>query len=176
MVNLYVDVKGVEEVINSFEMSIKDTNIATKRAMKRTLDWIRSKSVKEISVQTGIQARELRKRFKIKVKSNGLSGVVWYGILPVSLIHLKPKKTKTGIKAGIRGQIVRQGAFIAPRRSGDSVLQVYKRTGSTRFPIDKQTEIIKTDVQTFISKIKPELEKKLLNELRHQLKWQATRT
>lgn len=178
-IDLEIDAQNLQQVVD--ELSANEAQI--KRALNSTLskmaDWLKAKSVKGLSAELKIQQNILRRRirrFNMVRNSTGSEIRVFYGLDPISLIYLNPKKSGRGIKVGT-GRFV-SGAFIAPAPNAYIGKQVFKRVGKARLPIKKQVADIKDQSDVYIEDEllgTAEFDAQFLKFFEHELKWQ-TRT
>lgn len=173
LVELDVRADGIEEIIRD----LAATEAVAKKAITSTLvkmgNWLRTRSAKGLSAELKIQQKVIRRRlkqFRVQARSNGASLRVWYGLDPVALIYLKAKQNASGVTAD-GGRDVK-GAFISKGRGGN--LQVFKRRGKARLPIDKQSALVDIQARDFLEKqlvSAAEFEAQFFRFFEHELKW-----
>lgn len=143
---------------------------AINNAVNKTARWAKTLAAREIRAVTGLPAGKLKDR--LKMFKLGFVRRIYFGLNPIPVSSLSPKRTKTGVKA--KGGINIPGAFIVDNGSGQS--GVYKRRGKDAYSIDflrvhfdeEALRIIRADIE-------PDLEKVFLKNLEHELKWQMSK-
>lgn len=149
LLNLQIDA----DQLNRISIDLAATEQQAEKALNSTLPkmaaWLRGRSMKGLPAAVNVQAKIIRRRlktFRLSRRAGGSEITVWWGLDPVALIYLKAKKTAGGVSA-YGGRFVPSG-FIA-RGQNDNV-QVFKRRGKSRLPIDKQTAPIADKANTYI--------------------------
>lgn len=157
-----------------FDATTNEVKKAGVRTIRKTSNWIKTASVREISKRTDIAQKILRGRAKSKIYVNKMQGEFTFGIYRVSLMRLGPKQQKKGVRAG---KFFRQSAFIAPIKSSTSnKYQVFKRVGKKRLPIEKQMIVIKDSVNTVIRDIvMPQIPDRIIVIFRQELRWEVSK-
>jgi hypothetical protein len=140
MSNRIIDFSVRQDQLNQVVLDLAATEKEVAQAMASTVNkisrWLKSESVKGLAPHLQIPISVLRRRlknFRIKKIGDRLEVKVWYGLNPISFIRLKPKRTSSGIVASGRSI---DGGFVGTGKSGN--LQVFKRTGRGRLPIESQ--------------------------------------
>jgi len=160
----------LDKIAREFEADKKEVEKASKRALKKTANWIKTQVVKELSRATGIKQKIIRDRLKVKSLKD-LKASVWSGLNRISLMRLDPKQNKKGVRAG---KLFRQSAFLSPIRKGSSKLIVYKRRGKERLPVDKQmVDIYEAGKQILESYIDTKAWERFLVIFRQEMKFQV---
>lgn len=136
MVELRIDGAQLGDIATNLGAVEKQATQALGSTLRRMAGWVRARSVKGLSgaaaVPQGIIRRRMRS-FRVRKGADGSSLTLWYGLDPVALIYLKARKNRRGVSAS-GGRSVASG-FIGKG-------QVFKRTGTARLPIKKQTAAI----------------------------------
>lgn len=149
--SLHIEISTAE--IERVAGSLGATPQIAEKAMNSTLSkmatWLKARSIKGLSKALIMQPKIIRRRLKALRLRKGSSGSlvrVWYGLDAVSLINLQARQTREGVKA-YGGRFVKS-AFIAKGRNGNK--QVFKRVGSARLPIKKQTDPIQQQADHYL--------------------------
>jgi hypothetical protein len=173
MIDLQIESAQLERMAREVDATDAQLRQALNSTLRKMAAWMRTRSVKGLSQALEIQQKLIRRRlktFKVKQTANGPEITLWYGLDPMALIYLQAKKTGAGVSAS-GGRTVK-GAFIAHGRGNN--LQVFKRRGTARLPLDKQSAPVQTKAEEF-------LESKLINAFafeaqffktfEHELSW-----
>ena len=152
--------------LDRLALNLAATDDQARKALRSTLNkmagWLRVQSIKGLSKSLQIQQKIIRRRLKaVKFKQTAAGGVakVWYGLNPVDLIYL--------------GRSV-PGGFLGTGKGGKK--QVFKRRGSARLPIDKQSQkILKPAEQALDGGMlsSAAFEAQFWKTFEHELKWQT---
>lgn len=148
LVSLDVQALGLDRVIADLDATAAQADKALASTLVRMAGWLKARSVKGLSKELAIQQKVVRRRlksFRVKRSPSGSSITIWYGLDPVALIYLGARETGTGVTAG---KHKRQGAFIARGKNGGS--QVFKRTGKSRLPLEKQVLDVNDKAATYL--------------------------
>ena len=133
---LALDVTGWAEVDQTLAELPRKLDLAAARALRKTAQWLRTHSTREISRELRITQSPLRHRYQIHSRSTAKEVKLWVGLQPISVHYLgTPKQTPTGVAVGHRQY---DAAFISPMRSTQRL--VFRRKGRERLPIEKVTE------------------------------------
>lgn len=176
LIELDLEAQGIQHVIHDLHASEAQVKQALRSTLRKMASWMRTKSVRGLSAHLQIQQKVIRRRlrsFNLKMTPDGGTVTVWYGLNPISLIYLGARQNKTGVTAGAHK---RPGAFIA-KGSGDA-LQVFKRRGRARLPLDKQRLDVEDKANTYLEdKVigDVDFEAQFHKTFEHELKWR-TRT
>lgn len=126
----------------------KQLDLAADRALKKTAQWLRTHSAREIGKTLGIPNSPLKHRFNVYPTRGRQEVKLWVGIRPLSVHYLgQPKATPTGVKVGKHSY---DGAFIDPMRS--KAPMVWRRKGKERLPIEKVVKEWGEDSLTIIDR------------------------
>lgn len=176
MINLNVNADGLQRIVLDIMATEKQAERALRSTLSKMASWLRVRSLRGLSPHLQVSQKILRRRlksFRLRSSAEGGEITVWYGLDPIGMIYLNARQTKSGVTAGKHR---RDGAFIAAGKNGSR--QVFKRRGSARLPIEKQTLDIQDKAQTFIEDRligTAEFEAQFFKTFEHELKWQ-TRT
>ncbi|HBO6581490.1 TPA: hypothetical protein L4809_006368 [Pseudomonas aeruginosa] len=111
-------------------------DVAAARALRKTAQWLRTHSSREIARELGITQSPIRHRYNIYSQSTAREVKLWVGLQPIGVHYLgTPRQTPTGVKVGHREY---DAAFISPMKSTQRL--VFRRKGRERLPIEKVTE------------------------------------
>jgi len=124
---------GVERAIAAAPRKL---DLAAARALRKTAQWLRTHSSKEIAKELRITQSPIRHRYNIYSQSTSKEVKLWVGLRPIGVHYLgTPKQTSTGVRVGHRNY---DDAFIAPMKSNQRL--VFRRKGRERLPVEKVTE------------------------------------
>lgn len=133
---LAFDVNGWAEVDQALAELPRKLDLAAARALRKTAQWLRTHSTREISRELRITQSPLRHRYQIHSNATSREVKLWVGLRPIGVHYLgTPKQTPTGVAVGHRNY---DDAFISPMRSTQRL--VFRRKGRERLPIEKVTE------------------------------------
>ncbi len=108
---------------------------AISAALNKTVRKARTDIVREVSDESGVQQKLIRRRIRIRLASPSNTWArLWLGVRGISVRAAGGKQNKHGVKAG--GHFV-PGGFFATMPGGGRT--VFKRKGRARLPIKKQT-------------------------------------
>lgn len=148
----------------------EEINLALKRAINRTVTWMKTRARRALSKGLKIPSRVIQARLKHSMykPETGLARV-WLGLNPISAGRLKPRKTKKGI--AISSGDTYQNSFIATGRNGNR--HVYRREGKERVPIESVYKDIQAGHEIFEDQVFEGWESFLYKRFEHELKWQS---
>ena len=120
------DVKGFEDFAKLVPKAIA---AAQRRAINKTLRWLRGQVAREVGRQERIAIAAVRQRIKaFPMGSNG-QGKLWFGIRPIEASRAgRPRQTRTGVSVAGRRY---QGAFYRQVYGGKP--DIWIRTASKHF-------------------------------------------
>lgn len=103
---------------------------AQRRAINKTLGWLRTHIAKAVSKQEGIALKAVRQRLRAyPVKGSAARGKLWFGINPLEASRTgRARQTQSGVSVGRRRY---QGAFF--KRVYGSNADIWIRTASKHF-------------------------------------------
>ena len=120
---------AVPEILNRLR---KDLDLAAARALRKTANWLRTHSTKEIAKELRITQSPLRHRYDVFSRAAGKEVKIWVGLRPIAVHYLgTPKETATGVSVGHRAY---EDAFIGHPKNGAAM--VWVRKGRKRLPIE----------------------------------------
>ncbi|WP_219855062.1 phage tail protein [Pseudomonas luteola] len=124
---------AVPEILNRTRRQL---DLAAARALRKTGQWLRTHSTREIAKELGIVQSPIRHRYSIYSQATANQVKVWVGLQPISVHYLgDPKQTATGVKVGHR---IYDDAFIGQMKNGPEM--VFRRKGRERLPLERVTE------------------------------------
>lgn len=133
---LNFEVDGWADVERSIADAPRKLDVAAARALRKTAQWLRTHSSREIARELGITQSPIRHRYNIYSQSTAREVKLWVGLQPIGVHYLgTPRQTRTGVKVGHREY---DAAFISPMKSTQRL--VFRRKGRERLPIEKVTE------------------------------------
>lgn len=133
---LTFEVDGWASVERALADAPRKLDLAAARALRKTAQWLRTHSSREIARELRIAQSPIRHRYNVFSKSTTKEVKLWVGLRPISVHYLgTPKQTPTGVKVGHRDY---DEAFISPMKSNQRL--VFRRKGRERLPIEKVTE------------------------------------
>lgn len=176
MFALKIEAGDLDRIVLGLDATAKQAERALRSTLGKMATWLRAKAVKGLSQELHIKQKEVRRRLKsarVKNTPAGASAVVWFGLNPIDMARLGPKKNGGGVTAS---GYTRKGAFIAKTKGGNA--QVFKRTGKARMPIVKQDVSIKQQSDEYIEArlLAVEFETYFFTVFERELKWTQTRT
>ncbi len=131
MSEIFINANGLNKAVEKLRLPDETLQKIINRAIAQTARWGLQRAISLLGKATRVSAKKLKTRGRIDIKhAEAGYASIWLGLDDVGLGHMKPRKTKTGIKAAA-GKIMVPGGFIAKKN-------VFKRRGKNRVPIDKQ--------------------------------------
>ncbi len=130
-------------------LTMEEIKEAIRLATDDTAVWANKESAADLSKHLRVPYRAMRKRVKVKRRMMTFSGSlatarIWYGINPLDAKYLAPKQLEGGVQTQGKGIIMK--GFISPELKG----HVFKRTGASRLPIEKQTLDVEDKAASFL--------------------------
>jgi hypothetical protein len=120
----------------ALELAQRELDKAADRALRKTAQWLRTHSAREIGRELSIPNTPIKHRFSVYPIRGAREVKLWIGINPLSVHYLgDPRQTPTGVRVRRRDY---EGAFISPMKS--SAKLVWRRKGRERLPIERVTE------------------------------------
>lgn len=133
---LNLEANGWADVEADIKAMPRQLDLAAARALRKTAQWLRTHSTREISRALRITQIPIRNRFLIDTRATAREVKLWVGLNPLSVHYLgTPRQTTTGVKVGHREY---DDAFISPMKT--SARLVWRRKGRERLPIQRVTE------------------------------------
>jgi hypothetical protein len=125
---------NINKIIQNVDATKAKVELATIRALNKTVLWIKSQAIREISKEKQIQQKLIRKRLKvIKTNKSSIRALVTVGLYWIRAARLgSMRQMKTGAKAGKHEF---KGAFIATMPRGYT--GIFRRKESTALPIEE---------------------------------------
>lgn len=177
LIDLHINAEGLQRLALELSATEAQVNKALNSTLIKMANWLRSKSIKGLSQHLAVPQKVVRTRlksFKIQRKANGSEITVWYGLDPISLIHLRAKQSSDGVRA-YGGRFVKS-AFIANGKNGKP--PAFKRAGKERLPLVKQVVDVADKANPYIEDQlvgSAEFEAQFMKLFEHELQWR-TRT
>lgn len=130
-------------------LTMEEIKEAIRIATEDTAAWANKESAVELSKHLRVPYRAMRKRVKVKRRmitwsSSMATARIWYGINPLDAKYLAPKQLSGGVQTQGKGIIMR--GFISPELKG----HVFKRTGPSRLPIEKQSLSVEDKAASYL--------------------------
>lgn len=124
---------AVPEILNRTRRQL---DLAAARALRKTAQWLRTHSSREIAKELRIVQSPIRHRYNLYSEAAGNTVKVWVGLQPISVHYLgNPRQTATGVQVGHRNF---DDAFLGSMRGGPEM--VFRRKGRERLPLERVTE------------------------------------
>lgn len=170
VIDLDIDAEQLRIAVADVSATQQQAEKALLSTLAKMATWLQAKSIKALSAELGIQQKVIRRRLKkfgLRKRNGGAEITVFYGLNPIALIYLSPKKRAGGI--GASGGRYVKGGFIAKG-------QVFKRRGAARLPIEKQVAEIKDQADVYIEDHllgTAEFEAKFFQLFEHEIKWRT---
>lgn len=142
----------------------KKLDLAAARALRKTAQWLRTHSSREIARELRITQSPIRHRFDIFSKATAREVKLWVGLRPLSVHYLgTPKQTATGVSVGHREY---EDAFISPMKTKYPL--VWRRKGRERLPLQKVTEDWADEGVTALERWEKRAEQKFVGFFEHE--------
>lgn len=132
LISLRADPQDIEGYQAFVKLVPKAVANAQRRAINKTLRWLRTQIAREVGRQERIAIAAVRQRLKAyPVSSNG-QGRLWFGINPIEASRAgRPRQSRSGVSVAGRRY---QGAFFKRVYGGSS--DIWIRTASKHFDAD----------------------------------------
>lgn len=115
---------------------IKKLDLAAARALRKTANWLRTHSSREISKELRITQSPIRHRYRVFTRGKGNEIKLWIGLDPIAVHFLgTPKEVPGGVRVGHRFY---EDAFIGQPKNGQPM--VFRRKGRERLPVEAVKE------------------------------------
>ncbi|MDE1170922.1 MAG: hypothetical protein PW734_06915 [Verrucomicrobium sp.] len=161
---IYFDASQIVDKAAALTAKEKDIQPAMRKAITRTARWASGELRRRSARKVRVTGRVIKGRMGLFLQVD--KARVFFGMDPISLSRLNPKKTNSGIKAG---PVTVPGGFFIPKAGKN----VFTRVGKGRFPIEKAEGVhIENEGQSAIDSILPDLEPRIWNEFERELNWQ----
>jgi len=128
--SISLDAKAVQSVVDALPRTIFR---AQRSAVSTTTTWAGKQLRDRMFLKTGLPMRVFRK-FRVKVKRNRETGVVWFGLNPVKASYVG--KLSQEPRGAWAGDYYFPGGFVATLKSGHE--GIFKRKGKSRYPLAEQ--------------------------------------
>jgi hypothetical protein len=133
---LNLETYGWADVEKNIGQVSKKLDLAAARALRKTAQWLRTHSAREISKELRISESPIRHRYNVYSQATSKEVKLWVGLRPISVHYLgTPKQTATGVSVGHREY---EDAFISPMKT--SYPLVFRRKGRERLPVERVME------------------------------------
>lgn len=136
MITLQLDsqaLKGFEDFTKLFP---KFAHAAQRRAINKTLRWLRTHIAREVGRQERIAIAAVRQRLRAFPVSGSGQGKIWFGINPIEASRAgRPRQNRSGVSVAGRKY---QGAFFKTVYGGKP--DIWIRTASKHFDADDYPE------------------------------------
>lgn len=175
--NLQIDPIELNAVASRLAATDTQVQQALKSTLSRMAGWLRRSTVPGAARAANVPQKIIRRRlFRYHIRRSGAGFYVniGYGLKAVPLIWLNARQTRTGVSA-YGGRRVPH-AFIARTRGG--TLQVFRREGKTRTPVEVLSEEIREPVEHYLSEDvidRAAFEERFLKTFRHELEWRLSK-
>lgn len=127
------DLKGFEDFTKLFP---KFAHAAQRRAINKTLRWLRTHVAREVGRQERIAIAAVRQRLRAFPVSGSGQGKLWFGINSIEASRAgRPRQTRTGVSVAGRKY---QGAFFKTVYGGKP--DIWIRIASKHFDVDDYPE------------------------------------
>lgn len=137
---------------------------AARRAVKNTTDRVRDDSISEFVRVSGLRVSQIRGRLFLRYRYASGYGRVWWGLNPISLSKLNPRRTAGGVKAG---PVFVPGGFMPGGRFGNTV---FSRVGKKATPIQKESfKIADLGEEVIRDTVEPTIQTIFMEEFRDEL-------
>lgn len=177
MIELTIDTKGLEGIIDELGAMPQQVQAAMRSTLIKMAGWVRTRSTRGLSKELALQQKIIRQRLKVarlRRTSRGAEVPIWYGLNPVGLIRLQARQNRQGVRAYGGRQV--QSGFI--RRGKGGKLHVFKREGKARLPIKSQKVEIADPGSDYLRDDlieSAEFRARFLQVFEHELTWRMRR-
>lgn len=136
LISLQLDPKGVSGFDEFTKLFPKAAHAAQRRAINKTLRWLRTHIARDVGRQERIAIAAVRQRLRAFPVSGSGQGKLWFGINPIEASRAgRPRQTRTGVSVAGRKY---QGAFFKTVYGGKP--DIWIRTASKHFDADDYPE------------------------------------
>ncbi|WP_353282902.1 phage tail protein [Wolbachia endosymbiont (group A) of Pogonocherus hispidulus] len=138
------------EVIESVNAKRRKVELATVKALNKTVLWLKAQAAKEISEEKKIKLTLMRRRLRIfKAKTSRLEVLIRANLYDIRASTIgKIQKTRRGSKVGKHEFI---GGFAAVMPKGNS--GIFKREGRTALPIKEIKLLLEPEASRIIGNL-----------------------
>lgn len=185
--NITVDTRELRKISIQLSKFPKQIPSATAAALNRTVDFTSTKTVKEVTNQYAIKAKDVRATIKkYKASRTNLNASIESTGNTISLTHFPHKPTKYRKKSkNVKVKIKKKEGYkvigTAPKafvQNMNGNTNIWKREGSSRFPVVVlRTLSIPQMVSNkkILKTIKKEANKKLEERTKHEVEWRLNK-
>jgi hypothetical protein len=134
MIKFDVKQVDIDNIKKQFELDKEEMDKASRRAIKKTCQWMVTKITGELASILGIKKSELQRRIRTKIERILIRGKIWFGLNRISMGRFNSvRQNKFGVvtsKFGVKK------AFLVPSfvKKKDASVPVFKRTGEYTIP------------------------------------------
>lgn len=161
-IDLKIEEAALREVMNNADQK---SFFAMADAVKKTSRWLSRQIATAIARETLLPKKALQPRIFTRINQKQLTGLLWIGLNPISPRHAgKLTQEEWGVSAG---EYFFKGAFIA--RAHNSPDLIWRRVGSSRFPIKREFIEIEDTSLRVIQRFERQAQHFFLKRLREAL-------
>lgn len=132
MISLQLDPQALKGFQDFTRLVPKAAHAAQRRAINKTLRWLRTHVAREVGRQERIAIAAVRQRLRAFPVSSSGQGKLWFGINPIEASRAgRPRQSRTGVSVAGRKY---QGAFFKTVYGGKP--DIWIRTASKHFDAD----------------------------------------
>lgn len=132
MISLQLDPQALKGFQDFTKLFPKFAHAAQRRAINKTLRWLRTHVAREVGRQERIAIAAVRQRLRAFPVSGSGQGKLWFGINPIEASRAgRPRQSRTGVSVAGRKY---QGAFFKTVYGGNP--DIWIRTASKHFDAD----------------------------------------
>ncbi|QKL07886.1 hypothetical protein GEV41_16125 [Pseudomonas putida] len=132
LISLQLDSQALKGFQDFTRLVPKAAHAAQRRAINKTLRWLRTHVAREVGRQERIAIAAVRQRLRAFPVSSSGQGKLWFGINPIEASRAgRPRQSRTGVSVACRKY---QGAFFKTVYGGKP--DIWIRTASKHFDAD----------------------------------------
>lgn len=132
LISLQLDPQALKSFQDFTKLVPKAAHAAQRRAINKTLRWLRTHVAREVGRQERIAIAAVRQRLRAFPVSGSGQGKLWFGINPIEASRVgRPRQSRTGVSVAGRKY---QGAFFKTVYGGNP--DIWIRTASKHFDAD----------------------------------------
>ncbi|AHC82690.1 hypothetical protein X970_11950 [Pseudomonas monteilii SB3101] len=132
LISLQLDAQALKGFQDFTRLVPKAAHAAQRRAVNKTLRWLRTHIAREVGRQERIAIAAVRQRLRAFPVSGSGQGKLWFGINPIEASRAgRPRQSRTGVSVAGRKY---QGAFFKTVYGGNP--DIWIRTASKHFDAD----------------------------------------
>ena len=132
LISLQLDPQALKGFQDFTRLVPKAAHAAQRRAINKTLRWLRTHVAREVGRQERIAIAAVRQRLRAFPVSGSGQGKLWFGINPIEASRAgRPRQSRTGVSVAGRKY---QGAFFKTVYGGNP--DIWIRTASKHFDAD----------------------------------------